>query len=86
MSYKAAFSLKRFQHNYSHQEKRSNRVIRDFFILDTSSDFTVMKNFWLLSLLLASCLQVIPAADKEEEDKEDVGTVIGIDLGTTYSW
>ena len=24
--------------------------------------------------------------EKEDKDKEDVGTVIGIDLGTTYSW
>lgn len=23
---------------------------------------------------------------KEEKQKEDIGTVIGIDLGTTYSW
>lgn len=23
---------------------------------------------------------------KDEKDKKDVGTVIGIDLGTTYSW
>jgi hypothetical protein len=25
-------------------------------------------------------------ARAENEDKEDFGTVIGIDLGTTYSW
>lgn len=23
---------------------------------------------------------------KEDKEKEDIGTVIGIDLGTTYSW
>lgn len=34
--------------------------------------------------LLALCLHLLPAA--AEEEKEDVGTVIGIDLGTTYSW
>lgn len=26
------------------------------------------------------------ASAKEEKEKEDIGTVIGIDLGTTYSW
>lgn len=36
----------------------------------------------LLVTLLATCLHLVPA----EEEKEDVGTVIGIDLGTTYSW
>ena len=36
----------------------------------------------LLILLLGTCLEMVPA----EEEKEDVGTVIGIDLGTTYSW
>ena len=25
-------------------------------------------------------------AEKKEEKKENYGTVIGIDLGTTYSW
>lgn len=35
----------------------------------------------ILVLLLGSCLEMVPA----EEEKEDVGTVIGIDLGTTYS-
>lgn len=42
-----------------------------------------MRRLLFLSLL-AGCLQLVPAADDGE--KEDVGTVIGIDLGTTYSW
>jgi len=29
-------------------------------------------------------VRVAPA--EEEEEKEELGTVIGIDLGTTYSW
>ena len=33
--------------------------------------------------LLASLVALVPAGSDE---KEDVGTVIGIDLGTTYSW
>lgn len=36
----------------------------------------------LLYLCLAAvCLQLVLA-----EEKDNVGTVIGIDLGTTYSW
>ena len=31
-------------------------------------------------------LAVVVAAVLGEDKKEDVGTVIGIDLGTTYSW
>lgn len=41
------------------------------------------------ALALASSLILVNAeeAKKEEKDgKKDVGTVIGIDLGTTYSW
>ena len=38
---------------------------------------------WSLLLGAAAIAAVTTAADKE---KEDVGTVIGIDLGTTYSW
>ena len=26
------------------------------------------------------------AEDEKKEEKDEVGTVIGIDLGTTYSW
>lgn len=36
-------------------------------------------------LLLALLLLGGARAD-DEEKKEDVGTVVGIDLGTTYSW
>jgi hypothetical protein len=42
-----------------------------------------MKRVFLVVTLLATCLHLVPA---EEGEKEDVGTVIGIDLGTTYSW
>lgn len=35
----------------------------------------------------AAALLLLCAVRAEDEDKkEDVGTVVGIDLGTTYSW
>jgi hypothetical protein len=33
------------------------------------------------NLLFVNCEE-----KKDDKDKKDVGTVIGIDLGTTYSW
>lgn len=39
---------------------------------------------WSL-LALVCAVAVVCADDKKEKDK-DIGTVIGIDLGTTYSW
>jgi hypothetical protein len=35
-------------------------------------------------LLLAAF--VVAKEEKEKEKEKDIGTVIGIDLGTTYSW
>jgi len=40
----------------------------------------------LAVVLLASVLNVQSKDDDEKSKKESVGTVIGIDLGTTYSW
>lgn len=37
------------------------------------------------ALLILGLLAVAVFA-KEDKEKEDIGTVIGIDLGTTYSW
>ena len=38
-------------------------------------------------LLLISLAVVAVAVAKDEKEKnKDIGTVIGIDLGTTYSW
>jgi len=39
----------------------------------------------LKALLMVGLLAVATLA-KEDKEKEDIGTVIGIDLGTTYSW
>lgn len=37
--------------------------------------------------VVAAALLLLCVVRAEEEDKkEDVGTVVGIDLGTTYSW
>ena len=40
----------------------------------------------LILCLLAVGVQLGRAAGNGDGEKEDVGTVIGIDLGTTYSW
>ena len=44
---------------------------------------------WYVPLCCAVLLLAAVRADEDEGDKkkkESVGTVIGIDLGTTYSW
>jgi len=38
-----------------------------------------------VSILLAAAFIAIAFAEDKEKGK-DIGTVIGIDLGTTYSW
>lgn len=38
--------------------------------------------FYLAAVALLACA----LAKEEKKEKEEVGTVIGIDLGTTYSW
>ena len=40
----------------------------------------------LILCLLAVGVQLGRSAGNGDGEKEDVGTVIGIDLGTTYSW
>ena len=41
----------------------------------------------VLQLSIATLLLcAVVFADDDEDKKESVGTVIGIDLGTTYSW
>lgn len=45
---------------------------------------------YLLLALVISTVVVCAKKDKDDDEgekkKSDVGTVIGIDLGTTYSW
>lgn len=45
-----------------------------------------MKVLRALDFLILTLLVVVTVASKEDKEKEDIGTVIGIDLGTTYSW
>lgn len=41
----------------------------------------------VFGLVAAFCCSAVRADEEEaEDDKDSVGTVIGIDLGTTYSW
>ena len=40
----------------------------------------------ILSLLFVAAGLFVRVPGEENGEKEDVGTVIGIDLGTTYSW
>lgn len=42
-----------------------------------------MKGLVVLALF---GLLALAASKEEKKEKEDIGTVIGIDLGTTYSW
>ena len=45
-----------------------------------------MKKLLLHLSVAALVFGAVVFADEEEDKKESVGTVIGIDLGTTYSW
>lgn len=38
-----------------------------------------MKLMWMVMLVAGTVIA-------DDDDKKNVGTVIGIDLGTTYSW
>ena len=51
-------------------------------------DFNMRTICTFCALALASTLLLVSGEEKkkDEKDKKDVGTVIGIDLGTTYSW
>lgn len=59
-----------------------------FFFDKIQLDFNMRTICTFCALALASSLLLVSGEDqkKDEKDKKDVGTVIGIDLGTTYSW
>lgn len=44
-----------------------------------------MRLYILGALCLMAAVAVF-AEEKKDKDKPDIGTVVGIDLGTTYSW
>ena len=44
----------------------------------------MIKSILLAGLLVAFVLSA--SGDDKEKEKNNYGTVIGIDLGTTYSW
>ena len=58
------------------------------FLKKLQLDFNMRTICTFCALALASSLLLVSGEDKkkDEKDKKDVGTVIGIDLGTTYSW
>lgn len=59
-----------------------------FFLEKIQLDFKMRTICTFCAVALASSLLLVSGEDKkkDEKDKKDVGTVIGIDLGTTYSW
>lgn len=42
--------------------------------------------FFVGLVCVALVAALVYSEDKKKDDKDKVGTVIGIDLGTTYSW
>lgn len=55
-----------------------------------TSSSTIMSKVTLVAFVLLAIICFLPAsnlvrADDKSAEKEDYGTVIGIDLGTTYS-
>ena len=62
--------------------------LNDKFILRFCIFFVKMKTvFGIVVLAFAGNLLFVNCEEKKDDkDKKDVGTVIGIDLGTTYSW
>ncbi len=47
---------------------------------------TLELDMKILSLLFVTAGLLVAVHGEENGEKEDIGTVIGIDLGTTYSW
>ena len=63
---------------------KSNRLTRNSSITGCQPIDMGFKNT-IAILLLAFCFTRNIVTGKEKDEKENVGTVIGIDLGTTYS-
>ena len=62
------------------------KKVNIFYTNKTKTMFNFLIMFQMkLSLIFLLSLAVISSAKEEGKEKE-LGTVIGIDLGTTYSW
>ena len=58
-----------------------------FYIQNYQSYVTGNSKMRTACLFLLCLLPLLAfSKDKEDDKKDEVGTVIGIDLGTTYSW
>lgn len=54
-------------------------------ISSRATDFRLAMVMLIRMAILAIAISVVVSKDEPDKDKE-IGTVIGIDLGTTYSW
>ena len=54
-------------------------------ISSRATDFRLDMDMLIRMAILAIAISVVVSKDEPDKDKE-IGTVIGIDLGTTYSW
>lgn len=61
-------------------------LISEFNFFYTTSCNKLKMRFGVQFLLLSLALVALSVAKDEKEKNKDIGTVIGIDLGTTYSW
>jgi len=53
---------------------------------NSSNNEEIVVICWIASSSLCFFVFSSRAEEEEKEEKDDIGTVIGIDLGTTYSW
>ena len=71
---------------YEHFVLQISSVLFESFIWIMGQHWQNRVSGLLAVVLLASVLNVQSKDDDDKARKESVGTVIGIDLGTTYSW
>lgn len=66
-----------------HLHRSLNRCF--FFFTLSETHIKIMRLHILLAIVAIIGLS-IASEEKTKEKEKDIGTVIGIDLGTTYSW
>lgn len=66
----------------------AKKATRGVFYTFSSTRKRERMRYLSVVLVVAALLRIVPAGEDgaEKKDKENIGTVIGIDLGTTYSW